>query len=100
MLKTISAAFVAISILAAPAMAATVIKTEKAPVTKSVTVKPSVANAQARFVKKHPHHRHYKHIRHHRAHKHLGAVVTKKPIMKHMSSATPAVKHVIVKKKA
>lgn len=70
MLKMISAALVAASMLAAPAMATTVVKTGHGVVTKKVVVKPSVANAQARYVKKiHHHHRHH-------AHKHV--VVVKK----------------------
>ena len=39
MLKTISAALLAVSVLAAPAIAANAAKTAQAPVTKSVTVK-------------------------------------------------------------
>lgn len=80
MFKTISAAVLAASIIAAPAMAATVIKTEKAPLTKSVTLKPSVARANAKVIviKKSRHHRH--HLRGHRAHKHMGSLVTKKVV--------------------
>jgi DNA/RNA endonuclease YhcR with UshA esterase domain len=69
MLKTISAALIAASMLAAPAMATTVIKTGHGVITKKVVIKPSVANAQARFVKNMHHHRHH-------AHKHV--VVVKK----------------------
>jgi hypothetical protein len=69
MLKMISAALVAASMLAAPAMATTVVKTGHGVITKKVVVKPSVANAQARYVKKIHHHRHH-------AHKHV--VVVKK----------------------
>lgn len=99
MFKKISAALIATSLLAAPAMAATVIKTERAPVSKTIIVKPSVANAKAQtiVVKKVRAHHHRKFVRHHRAHKHVGAVVTKKVIVKRVSSATPKV--VIVKKK-
>jgi hypothetical protein len=63
MLKIFSAALIATSVLAAPAMAATVIKTERGPVTKTIVVKPSVAKAHAQVVvvKKHRHHRHYGH---------------------------------------
>ena len=101
MLKIISAALIATSMLAAPAMAATVIKTERGPTTKTVIVKPSVAKAHAEtiVVKKVHRHHHRKFIRHHRAHKHMGAVVTKKVIVKRVSSATPAVKHIVVQKK-
>jgi len=67
MLKIISAAVVAASVMVAPAMAATVIKTQK-PMTHSQVLKPSVANANAHMVKKH--HRH--HVRpHHHAKKHV-----------------------------
>lgn len=101
MLKIISAALVAASMLAAPAMAATVIKTERGPMTKTVVVKPSIANARAEtiVVKKVGHHHHRKYVRHHRAHKHMGAVVTKKVIVKRVSDNGTTVKHVIVKKK-
>jgi hypothetical protein len=61
MLKTISAALLAVSVLAVPAMAAT--KTVKAPATKSIQVKPSVLNANARMG--HHHHRHGHHHHHH-----------------------------------
>ena len=99
MFKKISAALLVASMLTAPALAATVIKTERAPATKTVTIKPSVANAKAQVtVKKVRHHGHRKFVRHHRAHKHMGAVVTKKVTVKRVSSMTPA-KTVIVKKK-
>ena len=99
MFKKISAALLVASMLTAPALAATVIKTERAPATKTVVIKPSVANAKAQVVvKKVRHHGHRKFVRHHRAHKHMGAVVTKKVVVKRVSSATPA-KTVIVKKK-
>lgn len=73
MLKIISAAIVAASVMVAPAMAATVIKTEKT-ITHSRVLKPSVANANARVVvvKKHRHHL--------RPHRH---VVHKRVIVKH-----------------
>ncbi|MBB5051899.1 hypothetical protein HNQ36_001853 [Afipia massiliensis] len=86
MLKTISAALVAASMLAAPAMAATVMKTETAPVAKSETMKPSVANANAKVKAKK--------VKHHKAHKKTSAVVSKK----HISSTAP-VKHIAVQKK-
>lgn len=100
MFKKISAALLVTSLLTAPAMAATVIKTERAPVSKTVIIKPSVANAKAQtvVVKKVRHHNHRKFVRHHRAHKHTGAVVTKKVIVKRVSSAAPT-KIIIVKKK-
>lgn len=82
MLKIISAALVAGSMIVAPAMAATVMKTETAPVTKSQTLKPSVANANAKVKAKK--------IKHHKAHK--------KTSKKHISSTAPA-KHIAVQKK-
>jgi hypothetical protein len=65
MLKTISAALLAVSVLAAPAMAGTV-RTTHTPVVKSAHVKASVLNAQAHMGRHHHHHRHF---RHHRFHK-------------------------------
>jgi hypothetical protein len=70
MLKRISAALIAVSMLAAPAMAASTGKTETAPITKSVApaaklqVKPSVRNANAKMGRHH--HRHYSHYRSHK----------------------------------
>ena len=70
MLKKISAALIAVSVLAAPAMAASTAKTETAPITKSVAptaklqVKPSVRNANAKMIRHH--HRHYSHLRFHK----------------------------------
>lgn len=60
MLKIFSAALIATSMLAAPAMATTVIHNHRAPVVKHVVVKPSIAKAHAQVVvvKKHRHHRH------------------------------------------
>lgn len=63
MLKTISAALLAAVVLAAPAMAAGT-RTHAAPAIKSVQVKSSVLNANARMG--HHHHRHGHH--HHRHH--------------------------------
>jgi hypothetical protein len=70
MLKQISAALIAVSMIAAPAMAAGT-KTETAPLTKSAAptaklqVKPSVHNANAAM----SHH----HYRYHRSHKKMSA---------------------------
>ena len=67
MFKTISAALLAVSVLAAPAMAGTktaqapVIKTTQAPVIKPVQAKASVLNANAKMGG-----HHHKHHRHHR----------------------------------
>jgi hypothetical protein len=74
MLKTISAALVAVSVLAAPALAgapgktaqAPVNKTAQAPAAKAEQGKAKVLNANARVG------RHHKHYRHHRHHKHIG----------------------------
>ena len=68
MLKTISAALLAVSVLAAPALAASTTKTVQAPVTKSITAtkstqvkkNPLIANAKMS-------HRH--HVRHHQRHR-------------------------------
>jgi hypothetical protein len=86
MLKTISAALLAISVLAVPALAAGTGKTAPAPVIKAVQVKTSVLNANARMG-----HDHHKHFRHHRFHKHIGALRTHqfaKVTIKHVVPAT------------
>jgi hypothetical protein len=68
MLKTISAALLAASVLVvAPAMAAGPGRTSHAPVIKSVQVKPSVLNANARMGRHHVRHFHH-HNRFHRHH--------------------------------
>ncbi|XSC46238.1 His-rich protein BRANT [Bradyrhizobium sp. RDT10] len=87
MLKTISAALVAVSVLAAPALAGTTGKTAQAPVNKTAQApaikaepgKAKVSNANAKMG--------HKHYRHHRHHKHSGL---------HKTHAKPhiAVKHV------
>ena len=97
MLKTISAALLAVSVLAAPAMAAGSGKITQAPVAKqapaakqavvakTAQAKPSVLNANAKM----GHHR--KHIRHHRSHKHMGVIKThkvSKVTAKHIAPAT------------
>jgi hypothetical protein len=81
--KTISAALLAVSVLAAPAMAAGAGKTAHAPVIKAVLVKTGVLNANAKMG-----HRHHRHFRHHRFHKRMGAL--KAP---HFSKVT--IKHVV-----
>jgi hypothetical protein len=89
MLKTISAALLAVSVLAAPALAAGQGKTAHAPVIKAEQVKqvkPSVLNANAKMG------RHHRHIRHHRFHKHMGALKT------HQFSKV-AIKHVVPTKR-
>jgi hypothetical protein len=79
MLKTISAALLAVSVLAAPVLAATPASTTKAPVIKTEQVKPSVLNANAKMGRHHVTHRHY------RSHKRMGALKT---------HAKVAVKHI------
>ena len=74
MLKTISAALLAVSVLAAPALAAGTDKPAQAPVTKSAStksasVKPSALNANAKMGRHHV----KKHVRHHRALKKMAA---------------------------
>jgi hypothetical protein len=98
MLKKISAALIAISMLAAPAMAAGSSKTSTAPIIKpvaaakvqapaaSLKVKPSVLNANAKMGR-----HHHRHVRHHHARKHFGAIKTHKVAkvtVKHIGSAT------------
>jgi hypothetical protein len=87
MLKTISAALLAVSVLAAPAMAAGQGKSAQAPVIKTEQtkqVKPSVLNANARMGRHHH--------RHHRAHKRIGALkahqFSNKVTSKHVTPAT------------
>ena len=79
MLKIISAALLAVSVLAAPAMAAS--RTPHAPVIKTAQVKHSVRNANAKLSR-----HHYK-LRHHRAHKRIGA-------LKKHSLSKVSIKHV------
>ena len=92
MLKTISAALLAVSVLAAPALAASPTKTTHAPATKTVQApvikaeqsKSKVLNANARMG------HHHKHFRHHRHHKHMGMLkthATPKLAVKHFAPA-------------
>jgi hypothetical protein len=95
MLKTISAALLAVSVLAAPVMAASPDKTAQAPATKSVQVKPNALNTkQAKpnalnaNAKMGRHHRHHSH---HRSHKKMTAIKThqvSKATIKHVTPAT------------
>ena len=81
MLKTLSAALVAVSVLAAPALAGTPDKTAQAPVNKITQApaikaegKPKLLNANARMGRHHKHYRdrHQKHIGLHKTHaKHI-----------------------------
>jgi hypothetical protein len=71
MLKTISAALLAASVLVvAPAMAAGYGRTAHAPAVKTMHVKPGVLNANARMGRHHYHHRHVHHRHHYRFHTH------------------------------
>ena len=91
MLKTISAALVAVSVLAAPALAGTPGKTVHthankvtlAPVANAQPGKAKLLNANARMG------RHHKHYRHHRHHKHIGLhkVHAKHIAIKHLTPA-------------
>jgi hypothetical protein len=87
MLKTISAALLAVSVIAAPAFAAGQNKAAQAPVSKTAqaplaqtanpnakvdtksNAKPGVLNANAKMGR-----HHHKHYRHHRHHKKMGAL--------------------------
>jgi hypothetical protein len=93
MLKTISAALLAVSVLAAPALAAgqatkEAPKTAQTQVVKAEQVKtrPSALNANARLGR-----HHVRHASHHRFHKHYGALKShkfSKVSTKHMTPAT------------
>ena len=72
MFKTISAALLAVSVLAAPALAGSPGKTTHAPVIKAERMNAKVINANARMGRHH--HKHYRH--HHRHHKHIGMLKT------------------------
>ena len=96
MLKTISAALLAVSVLAAPVMAASPDKTAQAPATKSAQVKPNALNAkQAKpnalnaNAKMGRHHRHYSH---HRSHKKMTALKTHQVSKATIKHVTPAPK--------
>jgi hypothetical protein len=66
MLKTLSAALLAVSVIAAPALAADSVKTAQAPAAKTTqapaAIKPSVMNANAKMDRHH--HKHYRHHHH------------------------------------
>ena len=88
MFKTISAALLAVSVLAAPALAATSGKTNEAPVTKQAPIKTGVLNANAKMG---GHHKsHVKHHRHHRSHKKMSAHKTHTKVS--FKQAKPATK--------
>jgi hypothetical protein len=85
MLKTISAALLAVSVLAAPAMAAGSGKTTQAPVIKAGQVKPSMLNAKAKMGR-----HHVKHVLHHRSYKKMSAKTPRvsNATIKHIAPAT------------
>ncbi len=93
MLKTISAALLAVSVLAAPAFAGQAThqsgKTAHTAVIKAEQVKlvkPGVLNANARMGR-----HHLRHHRHHRFHKHVGSLKAhtfSKLSVKHVTPAT------------
>ena len=86
MLKTISAALLAVSMLAAPAMAAGSGKTTQAPTAKATQVKPNLLNVNAKMGS-----HHVKHVRHHRSHKKMSALKShqvSKAAIKHVTPAT------------
>jgi hypothetical protein len=88
MLKTISAALLAVSVLAAPALAATQGKPARAPVIKAEQVKqvkPSLRNANAKMGR-----HHVRHASLHRSHKHSAGLKTHKSL--HQYSKT-TIKH-------
>lgn len=80
MLKTISAALLAVSVIAAPALAGSAktvqapAKTTQAPAATTAKVKPSVMNANAKMDRHHGRH----HARHHRSHNKMTSLKTHK----------------------
>ena len=69
MFKTISAALLAVSVLAAPAFAAPY-RTAHAPVIKTAPFSAKVLNSNARWGRHHHNHWHHSHDRYHRHHHH------------------------------
>jgi hypothetical protein len=97
MLKTISAALLAVSVVAAPALAAGPDKATQAPANTTAQVKPNGPNAEAKKpsalnanaqVGKH----HVKRARHHRSHKQMSALKTHQISKATIKQATPASK--------
>ena len=70
MFKTISAALLAVSVLAAPALAGSTGKTMHAPI-RAEQANANFFNANARMGR-----HHHKHLRPHRHHKHIGMLKT------------------------
>jgi hypothetical protein len=80
MLKMISAALIAASVLAAPAVAATSGESTQAPVTKMTpkatnAARHGVQNANGKLSK-----RHIAHVRHYKHHKKVGAIKAKSKV--------------------
>jgi hypothetical protein len=89
MFKTISAALLAVSVLAAPALAATADKTAQAPVTRT-TAAPVIKAEQSKSKLLNANAKMGRHHRHHAHHRHMGALKTHaspKVATKHMTSA-------------
>ncbi|HMM92287.1 His-rich protein BRANT [Bradyrhizobium sp.] len=93
MLKTISAALVAVSVLAAPALAGTPGKTAQTPMSK-ITQTPAVKAEQGKAKAMNANARmgHHKHYRHHRHHKHIGMPKTHAKPHVAVKHVTPAAK--------
>jgi hypothetical protein len=83
MLKTISAALLAVSVLAAPALAAGIGKTAQAPAIKSAQLNNSVLGANAKMGRHHVrhahHHRHHKKMMTHKVHSSQKAAAKRVP---------------------
>jgi hypothetical protein len=96
MFKTISAALLAVSVLAAPAMAATATKNSPAPAIKAAHVTKHVLNANAKMVRHPHHHAHYRHHHYTRLHNKTvksAALKTHKLSKVSAKHVTRAVKH-------
>jgi hypothetical protein len=93
MLKTISAALLAVSVLTLPALAAGQSKATQAPTNKTEQAKqvqqakPKALNANAKMG-----HHHVRHARHQRFHKHMGALKTQKLSKASIKHVTPTAK--------
>jgi hypothetical protein len=97
MFKRISAALLAVSVLAAPAFAATTGKTNQAPVTKQATVKANAntglkTNALKANAKMGRHHSNRHYAEHHRHHRHHKVVALKTHTKVGYKQAKPATK--------
>jgi hypothetical protein len=78
MYKTISAALLAVSVLAAPALAATTGKTNEAATTTAPQVKSDLQKSKAKI--SHRHHKHHRHLSSIKTNKKMGAIKTHKKI--------------------